>query len=234
MEKTATFIRDKDQDELLKKAAKALCGELRGVLAERGRAVLGVPGGRSVASIFEVMRQERLDWGRVHVFLVDERLVPLDHPDSNFRLLREHLVDPLAREGRTPPNAHPFPVDIPDPERAAREYGRALAELGSRFDVVLLSSGEDGHVASLFPDHHSVMDARHGFLVMDDAPKPPPGRMSASASLVRACGVGILLFAGRAKAAAFARFMDPSAPVSSCPAKLVLRMESPFVFTDLA
>jgi len=234
MEKTATFIRDKDQDELLKKAAKALCGELRGVLAERGRAVLGVPGGRSVARIFEVMREERLDWGRVHVFLVDERLVPLDHPDSNFRLLREHLVDPLAREGRTPPNAHPFPGDAPDPERAAREYGRALAELGSRFDVVLLSSGEDGHVASLFPDHHSVMDARHGFLVMDDAPKPPPGRMSASASLVRACGVGILLFAGRAKAGAFARFMDPSAPVSSCPAKLVLQMESPFVFTDLA
>jgi 6-phosphogluconolactonase len=233
MEKTATVIRDTDQDELLKKAAKALCGELRDVLAERGRAVLAVPGGRSVARIFEVMREERLDWGGVHVFLVDERLVPLDHPDSNFRLLREHLVEPLARENRTTPNAHPFPVDAPDPERAAREYSRALAELGSRFDVVLLSSGEDGHVASLFPDHHSVMDARQGFLVMDDAPKPPPGRMSASASLVRACGVGILLFAGRAKAAAFARFMDPSAPVSSCPAKLVLRMESPFVFTDL-
>ena len=233
MEKMATVIRDTDQDELLKKAAKALCGELRGVLAERGRAVLGVPGGRSVARIFGVMREERLDWGRVHVFLVDERLVPVDHPDSNFRLLREHLVDPLAREGRMPPIAHPFPVDAPDPERAAGEYGRALEELGSRFDVVLLSSGEDGHVASLFPDHHSVMDARHGFLVMDDAPKPPPGRMSASASLVRACGVGVLLFTGRAKAAAFARFSDPSASVSSCPAKLVLRMESPFVFTDL-
>ncbi len=233
MEKVATVIRDTDQDELLKRAAQALCGELRGVLAERGRAVLGVPGGRSVARIFGVMRQERLDWGRVHVFLVDERLVPADHPNSNFRLLREHLVDPLAREGRTPPHAHPFPGDAPDPEGAALEYGRALAELGSRFDVVLLSSGEDGHVASLFPDHHSVMDARHGFLVMDDAPKPPPGRMSASASLVRACGAGVLLFTGRAKAAAFARFMEPSTPVSSCPAKLVLRMESPFVFTDL-
>jgi 6-phosphogluconolactonase len=233
MEKMVTVIRDTDQDELLKRAAQALCGELRGVLAERGRAVLAVPGGRSVARIFGAMRQERLDWSRVHVFLVDERLVPADHPDSNFGLLREHLVDPLAREGRVPPRVHPFPVDAPDPERAAREYGLALADLGSRFDVVLLSSGEDGHVASLFPDHHSVMDARHGFLVMDDAPKPPPGRMSASASLVRACGVGVLLFAGRSKAAAFARFSDPSASVSSCPAKLVLRMETHYVFTDL-
>ena len=233
MAERVTVVRGADPEELPRLAALRLCGVLRGVLAERGRAVLAVPGGRSVARVFGAMREERLEWGRVHVFLVDERLVPTDHPDSNFRLLREHLVDPLAREGRTPPNAHPFPVDIPDPERAAREYGRSLAELGSRFDVVLLSSGEDGHVASLFPDHHSVMDARHGFLVMDDAPKPPPGRMSASASLVRACGVGILLFAGRSKAAAFARFSDPSASVSSCPAKLVLRMESPFVFTDL-
>lgn len=234
MEKTATVIRDTDQDELLKRAAKALCGELRGILAERGRAVLGVPGGRSVARIFGVMREERLDWGRVHVFLIDERLVPIDHPDSNFRLLRVHLVDPLARENRTPPRVHPFPVDAPDPERAAREYDSALAELGSRFDVVLLSAGEDGHVASLFPDHHSIREARHGFLVMDDAPKPPPGRMSASPSLVRSAEIAVLLFLGPAKAAAYENFQNPSVPLSSCPAKLVLAMKSAFVFTDLA
>ena len=229
---TTMFV-DADQDRLLRLAASRVCDTLRDVLSVRERAVIAVPGGRSAARIFETMGREDLDWHRVHFFMVDERLVSLDHPDSNFRLLREHLVEPLAREGRTPPQAHPFPGDAPDPERAAGEYGRALEELGSRFDVVLLSSGEDGHVASLFPDHHSVMDARHGFLVMDDAPKPPPGRMSASASLVRACGVGVLLFAGRSKAAAFARFMDPSASVSSCPAKLVLRMETHYVFTDL-
>ncbi|WP_051306839.1 6-phosphogluconolactonase [Desulfomicrobium escambiense] len=233
MASVATVITDTNQNELLRKVAARICGALCGVLVERGRAVLGVPGGRSVAGVFEAMRQERLDWGQVHVFLVDERLVPMDHPDSNFRLLREHLVDPLAREGRMPPQAHPFPGDAPDPQRAARDYDGALAELGSRFDVVLLSAGEDGHVASLFPDHHSLMDARHGFFVMDDAPKPPPGRMSASASLLRACGTGVLLFAGRAKAAAFARFTDPSASVSSCPAKLMLQMGNPFVFTDL-
>lgn len=233
MVEMATVIRGADPDDLPRLAARRLCAELRGVLDVRGRAVLAVPGGRSVARVFEAMRQERLDWGQVHVFLVDERLVPMDHPDSNFRLLREHLVDPLAREGRMPPQAHPFPGDAPDPQRAARDYDGALAELGSRFDVVLLSAGEDGHVASLFPDHHSLMDARHGFFVMDDAPKPPPGRMSASASLLRACGTGVLLFAGRAKAAAFARFTDPSASVSSCPAKLMLQMGNPFVFTDL-
>lgn len=223
-----------DQDLLLRQAAARLCVALRDVLRVRERAVIAVPGGRSVARVFECMRREELAWSRVHFFMVDERLVPADHPDSNFRLLREHLIEPLQREGRLDAGAgHPFPLDMTSADRGAGTYDRTLADYGSRFDVVLLSAGEDGHVASLFPNHPCVRDERHGFLVMDDAPKPPPGRVTASASLVRTAGVGVLLFLGRGKGRAYEMFLDPAVGAVSCPAKLVLETHSPFVFTDL-
>ena len=98
-----TVIRDDDQGRLLETAGRLLCQKVRGALAARERVHLAVPGGRSVVQLFQAMLPEELDWRRVHLFLVDERLVPPGHPDSNFSLLQEHLVDPLVRAGRIPP-----------------------------------------------------------------------------------------------------------------------------------
>ena len=85
-----------------------------------------------------------------------------------------------------------------------------LAEHGFRYDIILLSSGEDGHVGALYPDHHSVADQHHGFIVMDDSPKPPPERMTSSLSLMQTAEVALLLFVGEAKREAYERFNDPT------------------------
>lgn len=229
-----TMVHEPDTDLLLRRAARHLCRRVREALAVRASVNVAVPGGRSVAKVFEAMRAEDVDWARTHFFVVDERLVPVDHPDSNFRLLDEHLITPLTREGRiSPHNAHPFILDASVPDQGARAYEAALARHGSRFDVVLLSSGEDGHVGALFPDHHSVSDPHHGFIVMHDSPKPPPGRMSASLSLMQSAGSGVLLFVGESKRCAFKKFKDAVTPVSQCPAKLALAMKDVAVFTDL-
>lgn len=229
------IIHEPDPGRMLAAAGRRLCAQVRSVLAAKGRAVVAVPGGRSAAAIFQAMLPEDLDWRRVHFFIVDERLVPVDHPDSNFKLLREHLVEPLARAGRIDPsNAHPFVVDPGAADRGAARYERELAGFGSRYDVVLLSSGEDGHVGALYPRHHSVEDAHHGFIVMDDSPKPPPGRMSSSRTLVQTASAAVLLFAGEAKREAWARFKDEACPVADCPAKIVLSIGDAAVFTDLS
>lgn len=220
-------------EDLPRRAAAHLCRQLLGVLRHKPRAVLAVPGGRSVARIFEALRGEAVDWGRVDVFVLDERLVPLHDPDSNFRLLREHLLEPLRQEGHTGPAAHPFIADPALPDSGALAYERELEACGSGFDVLLLSAGEDGHVGSLFPDHHCLADPRHGFVVMDDAPKPPPRRMSASLALLLAARAAVLLFAGPAKAGAYARFKDPATPITSCPARLVLELPEAVVISDL-
>jgi 6-phosphogluconolactonase len=230
---TAT-IWEQDQERLLQAAGRLLCDKLRAALAGRERVNLAVPGGRSAAAIFQAMVGEEIDWRRIHFFVVDERLVPVDHPDSNFKLLRDHLVAPLARAGRIDPgNAHPFVLDTASVDRGAGRYEKALAEHGFRYDVVLLSAGEDGHVGALYPNHHSIENRHHGFIVMDDSPKPPPGRMTSSLSLMQTADAAVLLFIGEAKREAYARFNDAQCPVSDCPAKLVLPIRDASVLTDL-
>lgn len=229
-----TFIRETNQDQLLHRAGRVLCEKIQGILGGQQQVNLAVPGGRSVAVIFEAMRREPVDWHRVHFFIIDERLVPIDHPDSNFKLLQEHVVVPLVQEGRiSPENAHPFILDPSRPDRGALAYDQALAEHDMRYDIILLSSGEDGHVGALFPHHHSVANSHHGFIIMDDSPKPPPERMTSSLSLMTTARSALLLFAGAAKREALERFNDPALGIADCPAKLVQGLDDATVFTDL-
>jgi 6-phosphogluconolactonase len=229
-----TVIEDKDQPRLLQMASRHLCEKLRGVLALREHVNLAVPGGRNVARVFQAMQAEPVDWRRVHFFIIDERLVPIDHPDSNFKLLQDHLVGPLVRAGRMAPgNAHPFICDPTSADRGVRHYERVLAERSFRYDIVLLSAGEDGHVGALYPNHHSFADTHHGFIVMPDSPKPPPERMTSSLSLMQTAEVALLLFVGEAKREALGKFKDAACPAAACPAKLVLTMDDATVFTDL-
>jgi len=230
-----TTISEKDQDRLLQRAALLLCDKIRAALAERTQVNVAVPGGRSVMKIFQVMQGQDLDWQRVHFFIIDERLVPIDHPDSNYKLLLENFIEPLAQAGRIPfGNAHPFLLNLIPGDRGARHYERVLAEQGLRYDIILLSSGEDGHVGALYPGHHSIHDNHHGFIVMDDSPKPPPARMTSSLSLMQTADVAILLFVGEAKREAYDKFKDARYAIADCPAKFVLQIKDATVLTDLA
>lgn len=228
-------IEGKDQDLLMQMAARHLCEKLRGALAEKAEVNVAVCGGRNVAKIFEEMQKEEVEWQRVHFFIIDERLVPIDHPDSNYKLLRDYFIDPLVRVGRIPAeNAHPF---LPDPareDRGAAQYERVLAEHGFRYDVILLSSGEDGHVGALYPNHHSIANTHHGFMVMHDSPKPPPDRMTSTLSLMQSADVALILFVGEGKREAYERFKDEQCPVATCPARLVLALKDTTVITDLS
>lgn len=227
-------IRERDSDKLLELAAREVCDKVETVLSLGQTVNLAVPGGRSAARIFRALREEPLDWGRVHLFVVDERLVPIDHPDSNFKLIEENFVAPLVAAGRFPvANAHPLVFDSTTADRGARRYEETLARCGFRFDVVLLSAGEDGHVGALYPHHPSIEDRHHGFLVMDDSPKPPPERMSSSLSLLQTASAAVLLFAGEGKREAYRRFNDETLAVADCPAKLLLAVDRLTVLTDL-
>ncbi|MHB1239171.1 MAG: 6-phosphogluconolactonase, partial [Gammaproteobacteria bacterium] len=99
--------------------------------------------------------REEVDWHRVHLFFGDERSVPHDHPDSNYRMARETLLErvPVAAE-----HVHPITARVARIRQDAWDYGRLLCrELPltpsgvPRFHVILLGLGPDGHVASLFP-----------------------------------------------------------------------------------
>ncbi len=109
-------------------------------------------GGSTPKPIYSGLVQAGLDWTDVHLWLGDERYVPWDHPDSNYRMARETLVEPA---GLAPEQIHPWPI-LATPELSAETYDREFRGVferdGQVLDLQILGMGDDGHTASLFPD----------------------------------------------------------------------------------
>ena len=196
--------------------------------------IWALPGGRSVGNIFGLLsKREDLEWSRVHFFMADERLVPIDDSESNFKLLYEILLQPLLKRGRiTRNNIHPFIYHKEKDDAGTGIYKKELVSLGGKYDLLLLSSGEDGHVAGLYPDHDSIKNDSSYFIKIEDSPKPPPLRMSSSRTLLSRSNTAVLLFYGTAKKDALDMFNDDSLTVEQCPAKLVTRVRNHYVITD--
>src|SRR5215468_5965153 len=129
-------------------------------LAAKGPFRVSLSGGSTPKALYSLLAsdafRERFPWQRVAWYWGDERFVPHDHPDSNYRMTREAM---LAKAPVPPENIHPVPSDG-TPEDAARRYERTLQEAYGAttldqqrplFDITLLDLGPDGHTASLLP-----------------------------------------------------------------------------------
>jgi 6-phosphogluconolactonase len=220
-----------DADALGGAAAAMLAGSIRRLLENRRQVTLAVPGGRSAGSILRELGGQDLPWDRVHIFMADERLVPIESPDSNYPVVASSLIDPLQRRGELPAeNAHPFVMDTCAADFGVAAYTEELDRVGGACDVVLLSAGEDGHVASLFPGG-SVLASGPGYILVEDSPKPPPRRVSMSRALLLAARSCVLVFAGESKRAALDTFRDPEAAYEQCPAALVKGIPEAYVVT---
>jgi 6-phosphogluconolactonase len=108
-------------------------------------------GGSTPRPIYRGLADSGLDWSQVHFWLGDERYVPWDHPDSNYRMVREALLDPA---GIPSDQVHPWPI-LSTPELSAETYDREFRAVfvrdGQPLNLQILGMGDDGHTASLFP-----------------------------------------------------------------------------------
>lgn len=213
--------------QMAEKAASLLSEAALRILTKKQNVVLAVPGGRSVIDIYTCFRDSMLPWERIDIFLLDERLVPADHPESNYRLVREQLAGKLPAV-----KIHQFRYDRDNPDQSVNDYNRELERCGGRFDIVLASSGEDGHIASLFPNHHATGQDENRFLLLYDSPKPPPGRMSASYGMIRRADTGIVLFFGSAKSNALRNFLNIGLSYKECPARIMAELPNYYLLTD--
>jgi 6-phosphogluconolactonase len=153
-------------------------------------------GGTTPRRCYELLAEREVDWGRVAVLFGDERCVPPDDPESNYRMAREALLDRAA-----PATVYRMPGEL-GPDEGAEAYRRIVAT-ETPLDIVILGVGEDGHTASLFPGH-PVLRA-HGLVVgVHDSPKPPPERITLTLGVLRAARHVIILATGAGKAEAVA------------------------------
>ena len=204
-----------------------------------GPFALNLSGGSTPKHLYEVLASEphrgSIDWKRVHIFFGDERFVPHDHEDSNYRMADEAMIAkvPIPRE-----NIFPVRTDMGSPEAAAAAYEETLKTFYGKttldiprplFAFTLLGLGEDGHTASLFPGT-AALNERLRWVTSIVGAKPEP-RVSMTYPILDSSAVTVFLVAGVGKRDILKRVLDRD---PALPASLIDPQGEFYVFCDEA
>jgi 6-phosphogluconolactonase len=211
--------------EACRKCAEHLAGVLKAALAEAPGASLAISGGRTPAAMFDSLARMELDWGRVHVFWVDERAVGPDHEQSNYGMALRHLIGPAGVKAE---QVHRILGEI-SPHEAARRYEYEIrAHFGCgmdgmpRFDAVQLGVGDDGHTASLFPGD-PLIENREGVAAATYSRPAEQWRVTLLPGAILAARNIAVLACGAGKAEALERVLSGAYNPLECPAQILTR-----------
>ncbi len=213
-----------DSEALAQQAMELFLEQAEQAIARQGRFRVAVSGGRTPKRFFELIaaseRGQQLGWDRVHMFWTDERFVPIDDEQSNYRMTREALLSrvPIPEE-----NIFRIPTECDTVCAAANAYENTLRRVFAlqagqvpAFDLLLLGMGSDGHTASLFP--HTYAPFNHEDLVC--AVMGAPGglqRVTLTAPVLRAAEVVAVLVAGADKAETIQKVLHGPFNVTATP-----------------
>lgn len=215
--------------DVAERAAQRVCEILHDAVEARGRASIALSGGSTPRQLYQRLSSDeyrtRVDWSRVDFFFGDERCVPPGHDESNYRMARESLLDPLAID---PSRIHRIEAESNDRRRAAADYQEQIAayfDVAStdeppRLDLVLLGMGDDGHTASLMP-HTVALDETAQWVVANYVPQFEAVRITLTLPLInRACRI-LFLISGSSKAAALAAVLEGPRDPERWPSQLI-------------
>ena len=167
--------------------------------------------------------RNRVAWGQVLFFFGDERAVPPDHPDSNYRRANDALFRPLDISKE---NIYQMKADRLDLDAAAADYERELQSAFEgarvpRFDLIFLGMGADGHTASLFPGSSALAECTRLVVPVTDAPKPPTRRLTLTIPVLNAARFVLFMVVGADKAPTLLEVLKGTVPPDQYPAKYV-------------
>jgi 6-phosphogluconolactonase len=180
-----------------KQACSYFCDKANEAINKRGAFYVALSGGSTPKNIYQRLAKEykdALDWKKVHLFWSDERCVPLDHPDSNYKMAMDcgFLTLPILKE-----NIHPFT----DPD----DYERLLEK--NPFDLVLLGMGDDGHTASLFPKTHALHSGQ-SLAVKNFLPEKEVWRLTLTFKAINQARMLLVIITGKDKAKMLKQIMN--------------------------
>jgi 6-phosphogluconolactonase len=217
-----------DRSALMRAAADRIIGLAAEAIAARGRFDWALAGGSTPEALYRLLASPdyaaRIDGSRVHFFWGDERCVPPDHADSNYRMARLALLDTLAPP---PENIHRMAGELPPPLAAARyeaelehHFGLRVGDGVPTFDLVLLGMGGDGHTASLFPGTPALTERRH-WVVENPIASLGVTRLSFTFPVLDSAARVLFLVAGADKAERLAQVLTGPAVAEPWPARRV-------------
>ncbi len=213
-----------NKDKLVTAATEHVVNSIGQAIEERGLCNMALAGGNTPREVYSMLAddtcRDRVDWSRLHLFWGDERMVPPEHEDSNFRMVKETLLDHVSIPDG---NVHRIRGEIA-PEQAAREYAELLHDHfesdSPRFDIILLGIGEDGHTASLFPGTDAVEEGvKHAMAVF--VPRLDTWRVTLTFPVLNAAREVLFLASGKSKSDIVQRIISIKQPAKEFPASLV-------------
>ena len=227
--------------DLFQAAAEEVLRAATHAVAERGRFTIALSGGstpRNMYTLIAANAATTLPWDRMFFFFGDERHVPPDDPESNYRMANEAL---LSKVPVPPANVFRIPAENPDADAAAEMYEQTLRKFFAlapgefpRFDLILLGIGPDGHTASLFPETAALQEKTR-LVVANWVEKLNTSRITLTLPVLNHARCVAFLVSGIDKAAALHEVLEGKAPAEKYPSKLVQPSEGKLIwFVDRA
>jgi 6-phosphogluconolactonase len=220
------IVRLADADALARTAAERIVADSKDAIALRGQFTIALAGGSTPKKAYGLLASapfaSEIEWSRVYAFFGDERFVPKDDDNSNYKMANESL---LSKVPIPTSNVFPVPTDKATPGDAAKAYEATLRAFFDddtnppRFDLILLGLGDDGHTASLFPNASSL--GMQDFWVVWSPPgvlPPPVDRITFTNAVLNAARHVLFLVAGANKAEALADVLEHDASALKRPA----------------
>jgi 6-phosphogluconolactonase len=209
-------------EELAEASARDFAARTQETIDERGRFAVALAGGSTPKATYEVLARDyanELDWSRVHVFFGDERTVPPDHEDSNYRMAYETLLSHVPVG-----SVHRMRGELP-PDEAAAAYEEELRAFFGQVDIpgldlILCGLGEDGHTLSLFPET-AALDVNDRWVVANPVLKLGTTRLTLTIPVLNVSRVVTFVVAKESKAEALKEVLEGDADPRAYPAKLV-------------
>ncbi len=218
----------KNSEALGKSAASYFAQLAEESVTRKGRFSVVLAGGNTPRSLYEALGKapirSEVPWGGVLIFWGDERLVPPDHPDSNFRMANEIFLSkvPIPDE-----NIFAMPMKEKDPKLAAERYEDAIWDCLDpdeyeipQFDLILLGIGADGHTASLFPDS-SAVDEKEAWVVSTYVKQLDKIRLTLTLPILNQAKNIVFLASGKEKAPIIKTLLSSEPENTPCPAALI-------------